>query len=151
MRTQLQLSRLLMALCLAAALPAPSSAQAKTTTRRVTLVENNKLPAGKQAMVIRRASGAERDFVELAPTATAADLNVALHVLEAVHQRFGETVTRDMAFAVAQAPAMPANRHAKVHGIFMQQLHSAKPRAVQGFGNVKSVEIRVPVRPKQAK
>jgi len=151
MNTRLLLSRLVMATAVLAAVPSFGVAQRRVETRPVTLVEHHKVPAGKKAMVIRRASGTDRDFVALAPEATAADLGVALRVLEGMYEKFGETPARDMAVAIPAAPAMPDNARAKLHGIFVQQLRSARPKSVKGFGNAKTLQIRVPKKEKKSK
>lgn len=143
MRTRFILS--LVALGVIGAAPSLADAQRRAEEfRPVTLVEQSRMPSGKKAIVIRRATGADRDVVALAPDATAADLNVALKVLEAMHLSYGASVPRDVAAAVSAPASVPVR--GKLLGIFMAQLRSSRARTVAGFGQVKSLQIRVPMK-----
>jgi hypothetical protein len=110
----------------------------------VTLVQLDVVPGDKKAMVFRRTSGDDRDVIALGPKADQADLGMALHVLDAMYEKFGDQPPRAMAASVTSLPAAKsAGPRGKLHAAFVQKLRQSRVRNVGGFGAVKAFEIRV--------
>lgn len=150
MNMQNQVKRAVCLIMALGMLPSVRAAQSRAqSSRTVTLVERATLPQQHRAMVFRRASGpASRDFIALTPNATASDLSAAIVLLEGLYARHGDRPDRDITAAVADVQVMieTDTPHAKLHASFVQQLRGARASHVDGFGEVKTVQINVSIR-----
>lgn len=126
---------------------APSAPSAPARMRAVTLIEadNDRTPA--PAMVLRLASGTERDLIALTDQATARDLADALRVLEVLHAKYGDTLTRDIAVSGRLIETGEAlSTRDTLHASYIRALRSSPVRQVAGVGSVRAHRILVPRR-----
>ncbi len=138
-------------LCLPLMAPlAPLAAQ--TTGRahqsvRVAVVAVASLPGGGRARVLRRVRQTPREVIVLSPQATAADFAVAFHVLAALRQKYGDSLSVDMSAAVRRG-APGAGWEGSAYKLWFEQqlarLGRARVFRVPGIGAARAIAVTLP-------